>query len=103
MTPPPHGPACGNVTQGGCLRRTGRALLPVAEHPRPRREALRYGSNPALCVLVPKGLLPRALRQVALVSFLLPTCGDSRPELHAPRNNGTSGAQKRKEAPPGLG
>jgi hypothetical protein len=64
------------------LRGTGRALLPVAEHPRPPCKTLRYASNPSLRVLALKDLLPCALRQVAVVSFPLPTCGDSRPELH---------------------
>jgi hypothetical protein len=61
-----------------------------------RCRTLRYVSNRLLHVVVLKSFLPRAFPQVALVSFLLPTCGDSRPELHVHHNNGTSAALRRR-------
>jgi len=79
-------------------RGTGRVLRPVADRPQPPCRTLRYVSNRFLRVLVLKGLLPCALHQVALVSFHLPTYGDSRPELHAPHNNDTSGMRERTAA-----
>jgi hypothetical protein len=55
-------PLLGNVRRADWLRQTGRALLPVAVHPRPPCRTLRYVSNPSLRVFALKDLLPCALQ-----------------------------------------